>query len=83
MKASPFQTVSDEARRDAGLSDPDLWLRYFELGGMSSPSRLEAYLRGAVVPSDHDHDLVAHALNERFSELGRNHPIRYAGGADE
>ncbi len=26
----------DQARQDAGLSHGELWLRYFELGGMSS-----------------------------------------------
>jgi DNA-binding SARP family transcriptional activator len=71
--------VSDETRRHAGLSDTDLWIRYFELGGMSTSAEVESYLRRAVAPSDHDHDLLAHALNERFSELGRNHPVQYAG----
>lgn len=72
------KNVSAETRRDAGLSDPDLWLRYFELGGMSSPDEVRSYLRCSVVPSAHDHDVLAHALNERFTELGRNHPVRYA-----
>jgi len=52
-------------------------LRYFELGGMSSAIQLEAFLYEALRPSSHDHDVVAHALNERFVELGGNHPVPY------
>jgi hypothetical protein len=68
----------DLARIDAGLNLDELWLRYFELGGMSTAVELEAHLHGALTPTSHDHDLIAHALNERFVELGRNHPVPYA-----
>ncbi|MHB1534914.1 MAG: hypothetical protein ACYC1D_09970 [Acidimicrobiales bacterium] len=70
--------VLDQARQDAGLSHGELWLRYFELGGMSTALQVEAFLYGALHPSTHDHDLVAHALNERFVELGGNHPVPYS-----
>jgi hypothetical protein len=70
--------VLDAFRRDAALSHGELWLRYFELGGMSSGPELEAYLYGALRPSLHDYDVIAHALNERFVELGGNHPVPYA-----
>jgi hypothetical protein len=56
-------------------------LRYFELGGMSTGLQLEAYLYGALRPTSHDHDIIAHALNERFVELGGNHPVPYAEDA--
>jgi hypothetical protein len=69
----------DEFRQGAGLSHGELWLRYFELGGMSSGFELETFLYGLVVPTSHDHDVIAHALNERFSELGRDHPVDYLG----
>jgi hypothetical protein len=68
----------DRARRDAGLTHGELWLRYFELGGMSTALQVEAFLYGALRPSAHDYDVVAHALNERFVELGGNHPVPYA-----
>ena len=70
--------VLDTFRQDAALSHGELWLRYFELGGMSTGLQLEAYLYGALRPSPYDHDLIAHALNERFVELGGNHPVPYA-----
>jgi hypothetical protein len=70
--------VLDRSRQDAGLSHGELWLRYFALGGMSTALQLEAFLYGALEPSSHDHDVIAHALNERFVELGGNHPVPYA-----
>ena len=50
-------------------------MRYFELGGMSTAMELEAYLFGALVASDHDNDVIDHALYERFVELGRDVPL--------
>jgi hypothetical protein len=75
--------VLDQARQSAGLSHGELWLRYFELGGMRTSLQVEAYLYGALEPTMHDHDVVAHALNERFVELGGNHPVPYLEDADE
>jgi hypothetical protein len=72
------------ARQAAGMSQEDLWMRYFALGGMSQPLELEAIVHNALQTTPHDHDVVVHALNERFSELGRNHPVPYSkdsGGA--
>ena len=69
--------VLDSYRRDASLSHGELWLRYFELGGMSSPFDLEAVLYGALEPTAHEREIIAHALNERFVELGGNHPVPY------
>jgi hypothetical protein len=68
----PAHDVLDAFRQKAGLSHGELWLRYFDLGGMSTGFELEAFLFGVLAPSDHDHDVIAHALNERFVELGGN-----------
>ncbi|HET9732085.1 MAG TPA: hypothetical protein VFP54_05365 [Acidimicrobiales bacterium] len=68
----------ETARIHAGLTRSELWLRYFELGGRSSPPELDAFLHGARTPTPHDHDLLVHALNERFREQGRDHPLPYA-----
>jgi hypothetical protein len=67
----------DQFRVDARLTHHDLWLRYFELGGMSTAFELEAILHGALRPSVHNREVIAHALNERFVELGGNHPVPY------
>ena len=65
-------------RQEAGLSYGELWLRYFELGGISNRRDVEAMLCGMLVPSDYDHDIIALALNERLAELGRDYPVPYA-----
>jgi hypothetical protein len=68
----------DVYRQEAGLSYGELWLRYFELGGISNRRDVEAMLCGMLVPSDYDHDIIALALNERLAELGRDYPVPYA-----
>ena len=68
----------DRARQEADLSLSALWLRYFELGGMGTAVELEAYLCGALMPSPHEYDVLAHTLNERFFELGGSYPIPYS-----
>jgi hypothetical protein len=55
--------VLDLYCQDAELTHGELWLRYFELGGM---------------PSAHDHDVIAQALNERFVELGGAGAVPYS-----
>jgi hypothetical protein len=68
----------EEAREAAGLSLRDLWLRYIALGGASDVVEVDAYLHGILAPTAHERDVLAHALNERFMELGRNHPVPYS-----
>ena len=72
----------DKFRQDAHLSHGELWMRYFELGGMNTALHLEAILYGALKPDAHDREVIAVALNERFVELGGNHPVPYVT-ADE
>lgn len=67
------------ARRELRLSVADLWSRYFALGGMSPALEVEAILFGALVTNAHNRDVLAVALNERFAELGRDHPMPYDG----
>lgn len=71
--------ILEQARRDTGMSVGDLWFRYFALGGMSTPVEIDAILNGALVASVIDRDRLAVALNERFAELGGDHPVPYAG----
>ena len=75
--------VLEHARRDLGLTVSELWLRYFALGGMSTALEIEAVLYGALVAQPHDRDIVAVALNERYAELGGDHPVAYTGDPPE
>lgn len=74
----PASDDLDTSRQSAELTHGELFLRYFALGGMSNALRLEAICYGALAPSAHDRDVIAHTLNERFTELGRNHPVPYS-----
>lgn len=73
-----MRDVLEQARHETGLSISDLWLRYFAVGGMSTALEVEAVLYGALVAEPENRDLIALALNERFSELGRDHPLAYS-----
>lgn len=68
----------DAARQELGLSHGELWFRYFELGGMCTALEVEACLYGVLVLTEHDRDLIAVALNERFAEVGGDHPVAYS-----
>jgi hypothetical protein len=78
MIPNELSDMLDRARRDAMLSVGALWLRYFELGGLGTALELEAYLHGALRPTPHEYDVLAHALNERFVELGGIHTVPYS-----
>jgi hypothetical protein len=67
----------DVARRRLNLSIADLWLEYFALGGQAGVDGLAAYLRNERDFSDTEHNIVAHAMNERFHDGGLNHPLAY------
>jgi DNA-binding SARP family transcriptional activator len=71
-------SVSDATRRALGLSRFELWTRYFELGGMNGEAEVERCLRGNTIADPHDHDVLAHALNERLAELGSHLRVEYA-----
>jgi DNA-binding SARP family transcriptional activator len=71
-------SVSDATLRDLGLSRFELWTRYFELGGMNGEAEVERCLHGTTIADPHDHDVLAHALNERLAELGRDRRVEYA-----
>jgi hypothetical protein len=70
--------VLDRARRHAALSVYDLWLRYFAIGGDASPGDVESFLAHGREPGHRQYNLLVDALNERFTELGLDRPVRYA-----
>jgi hypothetical protein len=67
------------ARQQLGLSVLDLWIAYFAIGGLSDAPTLESYLHGQSTAPNTEHNLIAHALNERFSELNMDTPVPYRG----
>lgn len=60
------------ARAFAGskLTVEELWLRYFALGGDAGKVEIEAYLSQLMPLPSLQHNVLAHAINERLDELG-------------
>jgi hypothetical protein len=70
--------VLETARQDVGLSQGDLWLRYFALGGNAMPTEFEAFLSGVLEPAATEYDILVQALNERSMELGSERRWEYS-----
>lgn len=77
MSAGTSETPLQRACWDAELSSDDLWLRYFALGGNAMPSEVRDYVRGTREPDRVEHDVVVHAINERYMELDRSERLPY------
>lgn len=58
-----------DAFRAADVTVDDLWLRYFGLGGEADRFEVDAYLNGALTLPAIQHDMLAHAINERLVEI--------------
>jgi hypothetical protein len=61
----------------------DLWIAYVGLGGMMTEAEVEATLRGLREPTAYEHNVLAQALNDYFTERGQDHPVPYAGDLDD
>jgi hypothetical protein len=73
------RAVAVEAAREMlSMSLLELWVDYVSLGGSLSPGKIQAFLLGERLIGDHDHDVLVHALNERFFDQGDDHPLAYA-----
>ncbi len=59
------------------MSFDELWLAYYALGGTAPRAVVRAYLGGTETQSM-DYDVLAQAINERFVDLGGNHPVPYS-----
>ncbi|WP_016694743.1 hypothetical protein [Rhodococcus rhodochrous] len=78
------------ALRASGLGVEELWLRYFALGGEVGKVEIEAYLNGLLPLPRLQHDLIAHAINERLDEIApprapyaKDLPLSLRDGAGE
>ena len=71
----PAHASPDLARQDTGLSQHQLWVRFVGLGGMTPAMEMAAVCHKSMVVTATDPDRIGQALNERFTGLGRNHPV--------
>jgi hypothetical protein len=59
----------------SGLTLTELWLGYLAVGGTASPARVAAWARSRLRPDSHQHNMIAQAINEHFTDLGEDHPV--------
>ena len=71
-------SLLEAARQQAELSSCELWFRYFTLGGSASQAEVEGHIRDGGVLDDGQHDVLVHALNERFVEMDLGYPLPYS-----
>lgn len=57
------------AARDADITIPELWLKYYSVGGNRREFDIDAYLYGMTALPAGDRDLLAIALNELIDDL--------------
>ena len=66
-----------EGMRNVKWSASDLWAASVGIGAYMANSDVERITNGRQKPSPIVYDVLASALNERLSEIGQDHPIRY------
>lgn len=75
----PFRSTGDigEARQRLGVSTQEVWIGYFAVGGNGSLDDVERWLSNAGNVPLREHNLLAQALNDRFTARGLDHPVAY------
>jgi hypothetical protein len=68
----------EQARREAGLSVDELWIRYFGNGGTVTADAFRALLAGSTWSTSLDYDIVVSALNDRFNDLDLDRALPYS-----
>jgi len=68
----------DAGRRQLDMSYHDVWVGYFAVGGNGSLADVRSWLSGETFLSPRDHDLLAQAINDAFTDAGLNHPLGYS-----
>ena len=64
----------------AGLTLPDIWIRYFSISGNADEFDLDAYLHGLASLQQLDRDLVSHAVNELIMQAPTPPTAPYSDG---
>ena len=70
----------DAGRAELGMSARDLWVGYFAMGGNGTEADVDRWLSGASPLPARDRNVLAQTLNERFADIGLDHPVAYSEG---
>jgi hypothetical protein len=74
--SGPLLSLAD-GMRQLRLTYTQLWTRYLALDGTSTLAELQQHVDGDICPNDHDHNVIAQALNDTYIEQGHDHPVAY------
>jgi hypothetical protein len=61
--------------RRSGLSVRELWVAAMGIGGAILPHDIEDITEGDRAATPQEHDVLAAALNDHFTDLGEDHPV--------
>jgi hypothetical protein len=65
----------------SGLSVGEIYADYLSLGGIATRLELRGFLTGALIPGNHEFNILAHALNERLGAPEIADSVPYAESA--
>ena len=66
-----------DGMRQTRLTYTQLWIGYVALGGSGTLTDLQQHIECGPCPDDHDHNVIAQALNDAYVDLGYDHPVAY------
>jgi hypothetical protein len=78
----PLVRPVDLHSQDNLLSLAELWLRCFALGTINTPIQLAAFFRGTLLPTRHEYNLIAVAINEYLTDIGMCQIVPYVEDND-
>lgn len=61
-----------------GLTAKELWLDHLGLGGNLELDDVRQFLSGRDAVAESDYDVLVQAANDRFTDLGQDHPLAYS-----
>jgi hypothetical protein len=72
--------VIREGLHRLGWTTSDLWVAATGIGGSFTRPDVEAIAAGRRPATPVEHDILVSALNDRFVDLGQDHPLAYWPG---
>ncbi len=74
---TPQLAEIEAARHILGWTMFHAWMGYFAVGGNASLGDVERWLSTATELPAQEHNLLAQAVNDGFTDRGLDHPVRY------
>ena len=77
MTSFDFAAYIADGVRAVNWIPTDLWIAAVGLSGVMGLADIRRILSGEHEPTRHEYTVLAQALNERFQDLGLDHPMNY------